>query len=275
MSYYLSVYVMHKQNSRCLPLTSVQYPSAYAPPNHFDLPLSEAFGHRFPHSVITAHGPYPLYRETHLLIEDVKHFGRHLEFSRPLVTIAAKLLYFTRREMVPIGIPTHLPIDRDHAISLGHTHVRPTQADVHEVNNYHSVSTVEHGPWDYLARMSNEEQKQFKDGLWTPTLTSASAKWDNEWNRAAFCHDPWNSMPLKGVTYTHGMLNGLWQGRMLVSFRIAAIPRYFKKKKKSNAHRPGPHRGCVHGTCRDGSPSTRLWRGESPDHDCAVVHAAA
>ena len=54
-------------------------------------------------------------------------------------------------------------------------------------------------------------------GLWTPTLGSPSAMWDNDWNRASFRFDPWQKMPLKGVTYTHGMLSGLWQGRMLVS----------------------------------------------------------
>jgi hypothetical protein len=166
---------------------------------------------------MTAHGPYPLYREPHLLLEDVEHFGRFLEFSRPLVTIAAKMLYFSRREMVPIGIPTHLPIDRAHAVALGHTHVRPTQADVHEVNQYQSCKMIEPTPWDYMAAMSEEEKKLMDNGLWTPTLGSASAKWDNDWNRMTFCYDPWHRMPLKGVTYTHGLLNGLWQGRMLVS----------------------------------------------------------
>jgi hypothetical protein len=119
--------------------------------------------------------------------------------------------------MVPIGIPTHLPIDRAHALSLGHTHVRPTQADVHEVNGHQSVKLVGIGKWGYYAEMGEEERGVMDAGLWTPTLGSASAEWDNDWNRASFCFDPWQKMPLKGVTYTHGMLNGLWQGRMLVS----------------------------------------------------------
>jgi hypothetical protein len=38
-----------------------------------------------------------------------------------------------------------------------------------------------------------------------------------------FCFDPWNKMPLKGVTYTHGMLNGLWQGRMLVPVQAGLL----------------------------------------------------
>jgi hypothetical protein len=204
-------------------LPAQQYPSAYAPPNHLDLPLAKQFNQRYPHSVITAHGPYPLYRPPHNLIEDINHFGLYREFSSPLLTIPAKLLYFARREMVPIGIPTHLPIDRAHALSLGHTHVRPTQADVHEVNGHQSVKLVGIGKWGYYAEMGEEERGVMDAGLWTPTLGSASAEWDNDWNRASFCFDPWQKMPLKGVTYTHGMLNGLWQGRMLVSLASLCI----------------------------------------------------
>jgi hypothetical protein len=190
---------------------------------------------------MTAHGPYPLYRETHVLLEDVYHFGRSLAFSRPLVTIAAKMLYFTRRETVPIGIPTHLPVNRAHALSLGHTHVHPTQADVHEVNRHESVKMVQRGLWDYMANMTEAEKKIMYDGLWTPTLTSASAKWDNDWNRMTFCYDPWRRMPLKGVTYTHGMLNGLWQGRMLVSNWFATHWMEYKSKRTLFRFPSRPH----------------------------------
>jgi hypothetical protein len=68
-----------------------------------------------------------------------------------------------------------------------------------------------------MSTMSEKEKELTDSGLWTPFLSAVSAQWDNDWNRATFCYDPWRNMPLKGVTYTHGMLNGLWQGRMLVS----------------------------------------------------------
>lgn len=154
----------------------------------------------------------------HVVIEDVFHYGINLEFSRPLVTVAAKMLYFSRRETIPIGIPPHLPIDRAHAIALGHTHVRPTQADVHEVNAHQTVKMVTPPKWDYHADLSEDQKEAMVGGLWTPTLRTTSAMWDNDWNRSVFCFDPWQTTPMRGVTYTHGIFNGLWQGRMLVGF---------------------------------------------------------
>lgn len=195
-----------------------QYPSTSTPANHFVLPLHDQFNRRrFPGSVQTAHGIYPLYREPHKLIEDVFHYGRNLEWSKPLITIAAKMLYFAIRETIPIGIPHHLPRDRAHALELGHTHIGPTAADVQEVNQYPSVQFVEKTEWDYHNRMSAKELEQMDGGVWTTDLTTASSYWDNDWNRSAYCFDPWLPIEPKGVTYTHGMLNGLWQGRMLVS----------------------------------------------------------
>lgn len=122
--------------------------------------------------------------------------------------------------MVPIAIPTHLPIDREHALALGHTHVGPTQADVHEVNAHQSVKFIPPPRWNHLESMDEEEKSAMDAGIWTPTLTSPSAQWDNDWNRLTFCSDPWHRIPMKGVTYTHGMLNGLWQGRMLVRISL-------------------------------------------------------
>ena len=181
------------------------------------LPLPDHFNRQFPASVQTAHGIYPLYREPHKLIEDVDHYGRNLEWSRPLITIAAKMLYFARRETVPIPIPPQLPRDRAHAIELGHIHISPTAADVQEVNDHLTVQFVDRTEWDYHTKMSDEQLEQMDEGLWTEDLNTASSRWDNDWNRSAFCFDPWLRTKLKGVTYTHGMLNGLWQGRMLVS----------------------------------------------------------
>lgn len=133
------------------------------------------------------------------------------------------MLYFSRRETVPIGVPNQLPIDRAHAISLGHAHVQPTQSDVHEVNAHQSVKIIQRPPWDYMTNMSDKEIQLMDLGLWTSTLTSASAKWDNDWNRMKFCYDPWHRMPSKDATYTHGILNGLWQGRMLVSYCMVVL----------------------------------------------------
>jgi hypothetical protein len=133
------------------------------------------------------------------------------------------MLYISRREMVPFAIPPHLPIDRAQALSLGRTHVGPTQADVHEVNAHRSVKLMQHQPWNYWETMSEEGKTDV--GPDARTLPSASAKWDNDWNRMTFCVDPWYKMPLKGMTYTYGMLDGLWQGRMMVNNPSSLGPR--------------------------------------------------
>jgi hypothetical protein len=70
--------------------------------------------------------------------------------------------------------------------------------------------------------MTEEDIQAMDNGFWTPTLTSASGQWDNDWNRMLFCCDPWQKIHSK-VTYTHGMLNGLWQGRMLVPVQAALL----------------------------------------------------
>jgi len=118
--------------------------------------------------------------------------------------------------MVPIGINPLTSPSIAHTPYPSATRTSPTQADVHEVNRHQSVKLVKRAEWDYYAKMDEEQRKLLDGGLWTPTLGSASAMWDNDWNRASFCFDPWQKMPLKGVTYTHGMLNG-FNGRVVCS----------------------------------------------------------
>lgn len=156
-----------------------------------------------------------MYRDPRCVLENVTHFGQVLEISRPLITVAAKMLYISRREVVPFAIPPNLPVDRAQALALGRTQVGPTQADVHEFNAHQSVKLVQRQPWNYWEIMSEEGKTDIDPD--TRTLSSASAKWDNDWNRMNFCVDPWHKIPLKGMTYTYGMLDGLWQGRMMVN----------------------------------------------------------
>ncbi|KAI3603067.1 hypothetical protein WG66_014973 [Moniliophthora roreri] len=96
--------------SLVLPFVTVpyRYPSAFAPPNHYNLPETPANGHL---SIPTPHGRYPIYLSSGRQWLPV-HFERRTPITTPLVADSAKLLYFSRREMVPFAIPPHLPLTR-------------------------------------------------------------------------------------------------------------------------------------------------------------------
>ncbi|KAK7464645.1 hypothetical protein VKT23_005852 [Stygiomarasmius scandens] len=105
--------------SLILPFVTVpyRYPSAYAPPNHFHLPLAtsseqqqEQFRSSHAFTIPTPHGPYPIYISPQRVWSHM-HYERRTPTTIPLVTESAKLLYFSRRETLRFGIPP-LPVDR-------------------------------------------------------------------------------------------------------------------------------------------------------------------
>lgn len=175
--------------------------------------------------MVTAHGPYPLYRDPTAIITRVIHYGVVYPISAPLITIAAKLVYFSRRETIPFAIPPHLPRNRAHALQLGRRDVVPTQADVIEFNAHKDTKLPPRTKWDWWADLTDDELAVEDSGISRPDLKATSAKWDNDWMRLRFCSDPWVHTPLKGPVYTAGMLTGLWQGRMLVSLSIFMVDR--------------------------------------------------
>ncbi|KAG1871569.1 hypothetical protein F4604DRAFT_1881062 [Suillus subluteus] len=120
-----------------------------------------------------------------------------LDIGIPLASTAAKLIFFSRRQTTPIGIPIHLPLTRQHAIQLGFgDQIGPTQEDVHELNQH---KVVKHAPRD-----SDSD-----------TLT-LSSQLDDDWYRLTDCIDPMEKSSLKNTHYTYGSATGLWQGRILV-----------------------------------------------------------
>jgi hypothetical protein len=167
--------------------------------------------------MITAHGPYPLYREPSEITQSIYHYGLETEVSVPLITVAAKLIYFSRREAVPFFVPNDLPVNRMHAASLGHFEIRPTQADIIEVNAHVDTKLVPHTKWNWREDLTEDELELEDSGIYSVDLKSASSKWDNDWMRLCFCANPWIPDPMKGTVYSVGSLIGLWQGRMLVS----------------------------------------------------------
>ncbi|KAI0937449.1 hypothetical protein AcV5_005355 [Taiwanofungus camphoratus] len=196
-------------------LTALRYPSFHAPDNHFWFPLPEELNNEFPFALTTPHGFYPLYREPSVLVETFHHFGLRLDICAPLIAQGAKLLYMTLSD-VPFSIDPGLPVDRAHALQLGRTHVSLTQADLREANAHKSVQLVERGEWDWRAQLAEDAGRLEDDGVWRKGLKSKSARFDNDWNRLTGCLNPWRVPALKGVVYTYGTMDGLWQGRLLI-----------------------------------------------------------
>jgi hypothetical protein len=160
------------------------------------MPLTDNSHGHLRQSIIPAHGAFPLYRagQAH-----TTHFydRADLEIGIPLASTAAKLIFFSRRQVTPIGIPIHLPLTRQHAIQLGFgDQIGPTQEDVHELNQH---KVVKHVPRD--------------SDFDTPT---PSSQLDDDWYRLTDCIYPMEKSSLKNTHYTYGSATGLWQGRILV-----------------------------------------------------------
>jgi hypothetical protein len=120
-----------------------------------------------------------------------------------LVTVAAKLVYFSRRETVPFGIPPHLPLNREQALAAGITEIGPNQDDILEVNAHLNKHLPEMRPgWG----LENKDDPLSKN-------------WDSDWWRLRKCFNMYREPDRHlGTSYVPGTFTGLWQGRMLVRF---------------------------------------------------------
>ncbi|KAJ6544648.1 hypothetical protein DFH09DRAFT_990484 [Mycena vulgaris] len=177
-------------------LVPYRYPSAFAPQNHFNLPLRNATTVH-PNSILTAHGSYPIYLDPRHAWSQV-HFSARPAIFPPLVTVAAKLVYFSRRETIPFDIPPHLPLNRPHALAAGITHTGPNQDDILEIN----------------AHLNDRLPELRPAGEGAEPL---SVRWDADWWRLRKCLSAWRAPDRRlGSTYAPGTFTGLWQGRMLV-----------------------------------------------------------
>ncbi|KAF7440237.1 hypothetical protein PC9H_000581 [Pleurotus ostreatus] len=225
-----------------------RYSSAHAPPSHYTLPLDQHGQSRqrynLPHTVTTAHGHYPIYGPAVLPAPtsqaivnlpytrgnylDVSYFGTRCIFSAPPPSIAAKLLYFSRRR-VGFQIPPHLPATRAEAIRRaqeawereqrengrvigengvvwdGRMPIGPTKEDMVDLNAHQSTELPMRSSW-YAGW----------NGL--DALTAPPSRWwDNDYYRSRYCYNVFlDNARRGGDVYTPGMLDGLWQGRMLI-----------------------------------------------------------
>ncbi|KAF7364618.1 hypothetical protein MVEN_00331000 [Mycena venus] len=184
-------------------LVPYRYASAFAPPNHFTLPLlqnASSVSRRQTNSIVTAHGPYPIYLDPERAWSQI-HYASRPPMAPPLVTVAAKLIYFSRREAEPFGIPPHLPLTREAALAAGITDVGPTQEDIREFNAH-----------------LNSRLPEVRDG-WGDSAPERplSESWDTDWWRLRKCYDVYHETDRRlGPSYVPGTFTGLWQGRMLI-----------------------------------------------------------
>ncbi|KAI9444668.1 hypothetical protein H4582DRAFT_1910428 [Lactarius indigo] len=201
---------------------SFKYSSFFAPDNHLVLPLPDEWEHRDIVSLETAHGQYPVFPSRDDPIASVNHFGRNIRFRTPPVTAAARLLYFSRREMIPLDIPSVLPLDWPTAIAQG---IQPpqTQADIIEVNSHAGAQFVPPSHWDWKSTLTPEQRRLEEDGIWRRNLLAPSAAWDNDWERFTACWDPWADTDLKGTVYTFGSMDGPLAGE---DARLVSNPVY-------------------------------------------------
>ncbi|KAI0295023.1 hypothetical protein BC826DRAFT_1104480 [Russula brevipes] len=203
--------------TRVLPyvVMAFKYLSYFAPDHQHFLPLPDEWEHSDLVSLQTAHGDYPILPPRRDTIPETTHFDRTIRFRTPPITIAAKLIYFSRRETIPLVVPPGLPVDRPAALAQGISW-GPTQADIIEVNSHFGARFVPASHWDWKSTLAPEQRIIEEDGAWRRDLLSPSAAWDNDWERFITCWDPWASVELKGTVYTFGSLDGLWQGRLLI-----------------------------------------------------------
>ncbi|KAL0066160.1 hypothetical protein AAF712_006785 [Marasmius tenuissimus] len=203
-----------------------RYPAAFAPPNHFHLPLAGGGPQAIDDSpdissAPTPHGRYPIYLSSDRTWLHV-HFDRRTPTTIPLASDSAKLLYFSRRELSQFGIPPHLPPTREahrerlrqrfiadaerdgHALTplelqrlIAAEPAAPTQEDIHEMNA--SLLGGELAPHPSFGRGGGTALTTTPSVVVDPSgrvlevdeSACASQRWDNDWWRLRQCRSCW------------------------------------------------------------------------------------
>ncbi|KAJ3877178.1 hypothetical protein F5051DRAFT_330348 [Lentinula edodes] len=203
-----------------LPFLAVpfRYPSAFAPANHFRLPLRSSVpsSSSTPFSIPTPHGPFPIYLHPSRHTWLTPHFDRWTPLCTPLAADAAKLVYFSRRETMLFSVLDLLPRNREE--HRARIRARLAAQGNGEVDEY-QVETVLQSE---LPRPTQEDFEELNAGLlggdMVPSTTfSKGAQVEQVDNDMQRNHTMLTGYPQKGAVYTPGSLNGLWTGRMIVS----------------------------------------------------------
>ncbi|KAK7030845.1 hypothetical protein VNI00_013953 [Paramarasmius palmivorus] len=210
-----------------LPFVTVpyRYASSFAPPGHFELPLSAVAYDEAQDNVfsIPSHGPYPIYLSGVHRTWRQYFYSRRVPLTIPLITDAAKLLFSARRELFKLSrsVINDFPVTR-HGVG-------PTQSDFMELNE-----GLLGGEAQPLEPESPNQRRWGKGGgtalTQLPTFLPdgsgidesgcASRHWDKDWTRLRSCLDCSGDEDLeidnRGV-YTPGDMSGLWVGRLYIT----------------------------------------------------------
>lgn len=197
---------------RSIAYQATQYPSFVFPDNHFHVPLEDDEEPQFTHSLATAHGPWPSYRLPEEVERRPYHFGHQRSLSTPLLSTAARLIYFARREIIAMGIPPNLPLNR----AAAGDQIIPTQEDIHEVNASTHAALPRRASSDWVHSLSDSEWHAEMRGVLDENVRAPSSRWDQDFARL-HAFDPWDMPNIRGVPYRPGCMAGRWAGRMLVS----------------------------------------------------------
>ncbi|KAF7784923.1 hypothetical protein Agabi119p4_1088 [Agaricus bisporus var. burnettii] len=197
-------------------LNPYRYAQAEAPPYHFHFPLPlHKSTNLIPHSFPSAHGPYPVYTPNAEV--SYPYFGSLPYFSPPPIAIAAKLLYFARREILPFNIPHHIPATR--AQALPSSEPSPTQEDFIEFNAHRGAKPPDRVTWDWYSGT------RLVNGVFDPATVAnpASEVWDVDYWRRRLCGNAWKRQPKwrPAKVYVPGSMDGLWQGRLVFPMQDA------------------------------------------------------
>jgi hypothetical protein len=234
-------------------LTVSQYAAFLAPQVHYTLPFPRNLPQP-PHSFLTVHGPYPQYRDGFSRALSLYHLNP-IQLGVPLASVAAKLIYFSHREVFPVAVPPHLPRSRAHAFQLGLNMVGPTQEDVHELNEHKVAKFVPKSTWEWWSDIKNYDTLSPE----ARSKLAPSTRWDDDWNRLADCNSVFTPVSLKRMHYTPGTLSGLWQGRMLVrNARPPAVHITHDHVFSSSLTTPSTETSCKHLRCPRCSASSPL-----------------
>lgn len=161
--------------------------------------------------MFTAHGPWPLYSHPSDIERRPVHFGSPRLLSAPLLSTAARLIFFARREVTPIGIPDNLPVDR--AAAGGD--IIPTQGDIAEVNATTHAALPRRTRAGWAQALDDAQWKMEMRGVSDELVRAPSARWDQDFGRL-FAYNPWDAPRIRGDVYRPGSMSGKWGGRMLV-----------------------------------------------------------
>ncbi|KAI5119711.1 hypothetical protein M0805_001425 [Coniferiporia weirii] len=223
-----------------------RYNAFHAADIHYNLPLLREELPELPHSLVTAHGPYPQYPDQSA-VASITHFNQRITISRPPIVQAAQLLYFARRELNGFAIPMGIPVDRAHALTLGQA-TGATRADYEELNAHPGARVLSWGRWDWRDVYTTSELRDIDDDdhSWL-SARAPSARFDADWERLTSCYDPW-AAPSLGffARYAPGSMVGRWIGRMMIPDEMSymtmiqdpVLPAYFSEIRPFSSMRP-------------------------------------